>query len=97
MLSEQQESRLTKIPHYSAVLRDWDSNDDLGPVDVSTPYREDNDVKAVALMNALTWCTDNGVDRVRVQIMVLSRFMLELSGASSGDMRLSDHAARSMI
>jgi hypothetical protein len=60
---------LTKIPHYSAVLRDWDSNDDLGPVDVSTPYREDNDVKAVALMNAFTWCTDNGVDRVRVQIM----------------------------
>ena len=26
-----------------------------------------------------------------------SRFMLELTGASSGDMRLSDHAARSMI
>ena len=25
------------------------------------------------------------------------RFMLELTGASSGDMRLSDHAARSMI
>jgi 2-polyprenyl-3-methyl-5-hydroxy-6-metoxy-1,4-benzoquinol methylase len=29
--------------------------------------------------------------------MVPSRFMLELTGASSGDMRLSDHAARSMI
>ena len=28
---------------------------------------------------------------------VPSRFMLELTGASSGDMRLSDHAARSMI
>jgi|HubBroStandDraft_5_1064220.scaffolds.fasta_scaffold715946_2 hypothetical protein len=26
-----------------------------------------------------------------------SRFLLELTGASSGDMRLSDHAARSMI
>ena len=26
-----------------------------------------------------------------------SRLMLELTGASSGDMRLSDHAARSMI
>ena len=31
------------------------------------------------------------------QEMVPSRFMLELTGASSGDMRLSDHAARSMI
>ena len=29
--------------------------------------------------------------------LVPSRFMLELTGASSGDMRLSDHAARSMI
>jgi hypothetical protein len=29
--------------------------------------------------------------------LVPSRFMLELAGASSGDMRLSDHAARSMI
>jgi hypothetical protein len=28
---------------------------------------------------------------------VPSRLMLELTGASSGDMRLSDHAARSMI
>jgi hypothetical protein len=28
---------------------------------------------------------------------VPSRFLLELTGASSGDMRLSDHAARSMI
>ena len=28
---------------------------------------------------------------------VPSRFMLELTGASSGDMRLSDHAARSMV
>jgi hypothetical protein len=60
---------LTKMPLYSAVLRDWDSNADLGPIDVSTPYREDNDVKAIAIMNAHTWCTDNGVDRVRVQIV----------------------------
>ena len=30
-------------------------------------------------------------------VRVPSRFMLELTGASSGDMRLSDHAARSMI
>ena len=29
--------------------------------------------------------------------MVPSRFLLELTGASSGDVRLSDHAARSMI
>src|ERR1700722_4774806 len=29
-------------------------------------------------------------------LTVPSRFMLELTGASSGDMRLSDHAARSM-
>ena len=29
--------------------------------------------------------------------MVPSRLVLELTGASSGDMRLSDHAARSMI
>lgn len=59
---------MIRTPYYSAVLRDWDSDDDLGPVDVSTPYREDNDVKAIALMNAFTWCTENGVDRVRVQI-----------------------------
>jgi hypothetical protein len=69
MLGGKQESGLTKTPHYSAVLRDWDSNADLGPVDVSTPYREDNDVKAIAIMNAFTWCRENGVDRVRVQIM----------------------------
>jgi len=31
------------------------------------------------------------------RVGVPSRFMLELTGASSGDMRLSDHAARSMI
>jgi hypothetical protein len=34
---------------------------------------------------------------IRRCAMVPSRFMLELTGASSGDMRLSDHAARSMI
>jgi hypothetical protein len=31
------------------------------------------------------------------QARVPSRFLLELTGASSGEMRLSDHAARSMI
>jgi DNA repair protein RadD len=36
-------------------------------------------------------------DFAREGIRVPSRFMLELTGASSGDMRLSDHAARSMI
>ena len=38
-------------------------------------------------------------DRLKVSapVPVPSRFMLELTGASSGDMRLSDHAARSMI
>ena len=40
-----------------------------------------------------------GVTRRKEEIVaeVPSRFMLELTGASSGDMRLSDHAARSMI
>jgi hypothetical protein len=31
------------------------------------------------------------------RVTVLSRLVLELADASSGDMRLSDHAARSMI
>ena len=39
------------------------------------------------------WC--NGT--ARLMESVPSRLVLELTGASSGDMRLSDHAARSMI
>ena len=42
---------------------------------------------------SLGWCID---DRGRF-VPVPSRLVLELGGASSGDMRLSDHAARSMI
>jgi hypothetical protein len=34
---------------------------------------------------------------IAINRLAPSRFMLELTGASSGDMRLSDHAARSMI
>ena len=38
-----------------------------------------------------------GISPLLATVLVPSRFMLELTGASSGDMRLSDHAARSMI
>ena len=46
---------------------------------------------------ATTGQRQNGTDSVVVLSQVPSRFLLELTGASSGDMRLSDHAARSMI
>lgn len=36
-------------------------------------------------------------EQLGVRDQVPSRLVLELTGASSGDMRLSDHAARSMI
>ena len=36
-------------------------------------------------------------ERLMPALEVPSRLVLELGGASSGDMRLSDHAARSMI
>ena len=44
-------------------------------------------------------CKSELSDTVRayVEAGVPSRLVLELTGASSGDMRLSDHAARSMI
>jgi transposase InsO family protein len=38
-----------------------------------------------------------GRETIATFVRVLSRLVLELADASSGDMRLSDHAARSMI
>ena len=46
---------------------------------------------------ALSTTPQDAALRNRLYAAVPSRFMLELTGASSGDMRLSDHAARSMI
>jgi uncharacterized protein (DUF2236 family) len=55
----------------------------VGPFRAGSPYRANN-------LPALRWV-------YATLIEVPSRLVLELGGASSGDMRLSDHAARSMI
>jgi hypothetical protein len=56
------------MPRYSAVLLNWDNGADLGPIDVA--YATDDDsAKALGIMNAFTWCTENGVDRVRVHLV----------------------------
>jgi hypothetical protein len=65
-------------------------------------WAEPDQADAVRLMHLVI---DDPTERERrvvnasafMRTPVPSRFMLELTGASSGDMRLSDHAARSMI
>ena len=47
--------------------------------------------------NPLTAETSLNLQNYYTPSLVPSRLVLELTGASSGDMRLSDHAARSMI
>ncbi|MDF3813017.1 MULTISPECIES: hypothetical protein [Rhodopseudomonas] len=55
------------MPNYSAVLLDWDDYRDLGPIDVADAD-DDNAAKALGIMRAMTWLTENGVRRVRLQI-----------------------------
>ena len=56
-----------------------------------------NESLFLGLDHARTRIADWTDDYNQRRPQVPSRFMLELTGASSGDMRLSDHAARSMI
>jgi hypothetical protein len=56
------------MPKYVAVLLDWDDHRDLGPIDVSDAD-DDNAAKALGINRAATWLTENGIRRVRLQIL----------------------------
>lgn len=55
------------LPNYKAVLLDWDDYRDLGPIDVADAD-DDNAAKALGINRAITWLTENGMCRVRLQI-----------------------------
>ncbi|WP_154071251.1 hypothetical protein [Bradyrhizobium lablabi] len=56
------------LPNYKAVLLDWDDYRDLGPINVADAD-DDNAAKALGINRSITWLTENGVSRVRLQIM----------------------------
>ncbi len=56
------------MANYKAVLLDWDSGKDIGPIDIADAGN-DNGAKALAINRAITWLRDNGIDRVRLRIV----------------------------
>ena len=55
------------MPNYKAVLLDWDDYRDLGPIDIADAA-DDDSAKALGINRAITWLTENGISRVRLQI-----------------------------
>jgi hypothetical protein len=76
----------------------WQRDDKEGYIRETQKLMRQPDGSAITRPVASRWYNLNNVFmQTSGDIWVPSRDVLELADASSGDMRLSDHAARSMI